>query len=563
MHNISIKVKNYKCFGEESGFEHIKRVNLVVGKNNAGKSSLLDVIEIVASEIYEFNQQTYRAGVHPEIIFGDFVAAENIHRVFPDAASGGSIPVNHRMYGNQIIGRFIKWSKFGRNQNGTQLLACEDDTFSPPLVGLGEYAKRLAASMHIPIEGKSLRRVLAERDISPEVDNNNDISIRSNGQGITTAIQRFINRSNLPSKIVEDDILSALNEIFAHDAHFTKILCQKHEDDHWEIFLEEEGKGRISLSRSGSGLKTVISVLVNLFLVPEMEGKSLNAYIFLMEEIENNIHPALLRRLANFIYHCSIKNDFIYFVTTHSNVLIDLHSRQEDAQIIHVVHSGGASVCKTVKTYIDNHGVLDDLDVRASDLLQANGIIWVEGPSDRIYLNRWIDLWSDGRFKEGANYQCIFYGGRLLAHLDADVQGAADGTVSILNANRNAIILMDSDFRDGDSALNSTKIRLCDEFEAIGSLSWVTSGREIENYISAAVVASAFMVGNAAQVGQFESFFNYLDGVVSGEGERLKNKKPFLAEKLAPFMSRENMSLVLDLDARMSAICAEIEAWNS
>ena len=33
--------------------------------------------------------------------------------------------------------------------------------------------------------------------------------------------------------------------------------------------------------------------------------------------------------------------------------------------------------------------MLNDLDVRASDLLQSNGIIWVEGPSDRIYIKRW------------------------------------------------------------------------------------------------------------------------------------------------------------------------------
>lgn len=30
---------------------------------------------------------------------------------------------------------------------------------------------------------------------------------------------------------------------------------------------------------------------------------------------------------------------------------------------------------------------LDDLGVKASDLLQANGIIWVEGPSDRAYIH--------------------------------------------------------------------------------------------------------------------------------------------------------------------------------
>ena len=32
--------------------------------------------------------------------------------------------------------------------------------------------------------------------------------------------------------------------------------------------------------------------------------------------------------------------------------------------------------------------LVDDLGIKASDILQSNGIIWVEGPSDRIYINK-------------------------------------------------------------------------------------------------------------------------------------------------------------------------------
>ena len=73
-----------------------------------------------------------------------------------------------------------------------------------------------------------------------------------------------------------------------------------------------------------------------------------------------------------------------------------------------------------MQTYVDNSGVLDDLDVRASDILLANSVIWVEGPSDRLYINRWIELWENGALKEGIHYQCMFYAGRLLAHISAE-----------------------------------------------------------------------------------------------------------------------------------------------
>ena len=35
---------------------------------------------------------------------------------------------------------------------------------------------------------------------------------------------------------------------------------------------------------------------------------------------------------------------------------------------------------------------LQDIGVTASDILQASSVIWVEGPSDRINVNRWIEL---------------------------------------------------------------------------------------------------------------------------------------------------------------------------
>lgn len=251
------------------------------------------------------------------------------------------------------------------------------------------------------------------------------------------------------------------------------------------------------------------------------------------------------------------------FFTTHSNVEIDLFSKNADAQIIHVTHDGEKALSKTVKTYIDNRGILDDLDVRASDLLQSNGVIWVEGPSDRIYLNRWIELWSSGALSEGNHYQCVFYGGRLLSHLSSEDPDLVDASVSILKVNRNSIILIDSDKQNQQCRLNDTKKRIIEEVESFNGIAWVTRCKEIENYIPANALKNWLNVNVVEDVGQYDNFFDYLNNISAGVGDRFSRKKTLLADELSAHLSQENIRTMLDLQERLDQVCQRIQEWNN
>ena len=511
MFNTSLTIKNYKCFQDEIGFDCIKRVNLIIGRNNSGKSSLLDLIEYTSLPKKDIDSSTWRKGIRPEIKFTSVITSSLVDAIFSASTSGGIIGQNHNTYGQQFIDKKITFSLMNGDRNYIDI---EENLALPPLINTG-YQKNLCNSIETPFEKKFFRRVLAERDITPET-NSNTILVESNGKGITTAIQSFINKSKLRSELIEVDMLDALNEIFSNDAVFTDIVCQLHDTNLWEIYLEEKNKGRIALSKSGSGLKTVITVLVSLFIVPEIEKKPLSNYTFGFEELENNIHPSLLRKLNDYIYNLSIEHDFIYFLTTHSNVLIDQVSKQDDAQILHVTQSDGKSNCNVAKTYIANNGILDDLDIRASDLLQSNGIIWVEGPSDRIYLNKWISLWSDNTLKEGTHYQIIFYGGRLVSHLSGLTPDDESDGIFILSANRNSFIMMDSDKKTKVSRLKPSVKRIKEEFEQLKLPYWITKGKEIENYISSDVVNEFLNISSSSQVDSYDSFFDYLDTLKTG-----------------------------------------------
>jgi len=130
-----------------------------------------------------------------------------------------------------------------------------------------------------------------------------------------------------------------------------------------------------------------------------------------------------------------------------------------------------------------------DLGYRASDLLQANCVIWVEGPSDRIYLNHWIYA-LDPSLVEGLHYSIMFYGGRLLSHLSADDPEVGD-FISLRRLNRYIAIVIDSDRSAPKKHINPTKKRVRGEFNKGPGFAWITKGREIENYVKPELLEKA------------------------------------------------------------------------
>lgn len=555
MKDVSLKFKNYKCFGDElQGFESILPINIIVGRNNSGKSSLLDLIKY-AIKPYDLKPLAHK-NQNPEVVLSAPLSEDDIKKVFRPGRKSGDIPApDHWSFGQTLIGGTIT---VGLNEGG-------DKTWIEFTKTLPEYAikyqQALAGHFINPFGDKIFKHLKAERDIRPEEDHGG--SVNENGSGATNIIQQFINKASLPSPLVEETLLEELNKIMQPDASFTDIVVQQLENSYWEIYLEEEEKGRIALSESGSGLQTILLVLIFLHLVPAKESKNLDRYCFAFEELENNVHPALQRRLFFYLRDVALRHNTHFFITTHSNVVIDLFSSDPEAQIIHTTHDGKKATASRVEAYVQRKGILDDLDVRASDLLQSNGVVWVEGPSDRLYFNRWIEIWSDGELREGAHYQCVFYGGRLLAHLTANVpEEQRNELIKILLVNRNVMIMIDSDKKNRASRLNNTKKRIRQEIEKIGAICWITKGREVENYIPKAAIAELYNMNSVRQVDKYQSFNDYLDHIKKGEGKKFLSNKVLFAERVCSHLTKENIKPVLDLEDRLNKVCKRIKVWN-
>ena len=567
--DVSIKIKNYKSFGStEQGYEGIRPINLIIGRNNTGKSTLLDVIGY-ATEPTDLSSLGHK-GQQPQVLVTVKLGSDEISRILPKIPNGQwgiagfATPFE---FGRQWIGKPITYVL---DHKLAQKFLTLDPPFGCPSIvyvsgvrpNVNNWEQALAEQAPNPFSGYTFKKLLADRDISPE-PSNFGTRIDPNGRGATATIHNFINKVGLPSDLVEKVFLNKLNEIFEPDGTFTDIVVQQLADERWEVYLEESEKGRVPLSHTGSGLKTILLLLSFLYLVPHIEKKSLDEYLFGFEELENNLHPALQRRLLLFLRKIAIEEGCRFFLTTHSNVAIDLFANDDKAQIIHVTHDRHQASVRSVPTYVDNKGILDDLDVRASDIMQSNGVVWLEGPSDRVYFNRWVELYSGGEIREGAHYQCVFYGGRLLAHLSADDPYVdEDEAVKILRVNRNAIVIIDSDRRKPRQKINATKRRIISEIEQVGGMAWVTAGKEVENYVPVCTLQRLFPASDLPPLGQYADIRDYLNAVKAGEGDRFERSKVLFAKKVVPHIDRDGLESVLDLERKIATAYMHIVRWN-
>ena len=564
----TLRFKNYKSF-TGSAFEELdfsKPVNVFIGKNNTGKSSILDIIDFLYCDI---NTEEGRKKLGKQVDQG------TILRLGYDL-QGVSIrqfdPVEPL-----TKGKALAWYEAESYETFSHLFGESTNNWAPININpnneyLKEDRQRIIQEYYKLLSNIHFCRINADRDIVAEVENDG-AEVGFNGSGTTNLIRRFIIDAAYDEKIVEEILLSELNKIMGPDAQFERIHVQQFAEGKakkWEVFLQEKGQNRFALSQTGSGLKTIILMLVNLYLLPALPVNKKKHFVFAFEELENNLHPALQRRVFNYLceYADAKKNDVRIFLTTHSHVAINIFSQNKNTSIHHVFKENGSSVIRQINSYFDNVEILEDLDIQPSDIMQANGIIWVEGPSDRVYIKRWLDLLTNGRFKEGQHYQFLYYGGKLLSHYELGGIGGqeddvtiTEGLINILTTNRHAAIVMDSDKTEVASTINRTKQRVQEEFEKHGFMCWITVGKEIENYLSAKSINAAY--GNKNGTEKLENDieqYNLFPEYIKVFEKNFTNVKVGFAKKVAPYITENDFRY--DLKEQIEKLANNVEIWN-
>lgn len=436
--SIKLEDKKFSVYKSKS-IDDLSKVNLFVGQNNSGKSRFirklfstqnlhftsknldLDELNRITNKFYgDLNDFFTSRGIDSfgkvvsnissyqpiNYITKDFTPEKDIYKKvlsITNAGTGGSIALNKGNYRDEIGEKLSEgydyvWPKL------QAILPHEfsykyDSIYIPPLRGLRPLIKNDKQDFY-------KQRTLDDhfKDNKGELENK-----IYTGLTLYEEVKKLLLGRHSERKKVSD-FENFLQNVFFNNKNVH--LIPNINDDVLYIKIGEQSD--IPIYELGDGIQSIIIITFPLFF---HRDENLKVYI---DEPELYLHPGMQRILLNALTNSKLFPKHQFFMSTHSNHLLDMTSDFNQISIYTFSQDSEDLKFNIINIENGNSDVLNILGVNNSSVFLSNCTIWIEGITDRLYIRKYLQVYlesiSDENIKEDLHYSFVEYGGGNITH---------------------------------------------------------------------------------------------------------------------------------------------------
>jgi len=389
-----IQLTNFKSFGSDAKPIRFSPVTILVGANGSGKSNLLDAIRFLQglgagftlSEIFSGKYAGgrevapgLRGGIAEACMAdkGSFTIKTEME--LPDYRHDGENHYRHELtcrISRETHEAQIETEKLqttSADSSHTTEIVSEDTIRSHPFPRQRSVLTEIIENVKIGADTRAPAGWLLNAyedgfrflDVQPaEMKGYVPLSVEvlgEHGENLSAELYRLAKK---PEK--KREFLDWIAELCA--PRITDLDFEKTRTDRVQVRLEEEGAGYISAESLSDGTLRFMAILAAMYSAPE-------GTIFLMEEIENGLHPTRVHLLVELLEQFAEARGLQVIATTHSSqVLLSLSEQALDSAIL-FARPEGARDTKTCRLgeLSHYHEVTDKTEI---DKLFSTG--WLE-----------------------------------------------------------------------------------------------------------------------------------------------------------------------------------------
>lgn len=342
-----IRLQNVRSF-EDKTIEFSKGINVLVGPNNSGKSTIA-YAALLVQEGFSFSSNYLRSGTDKGNVQ---IYLEGATEYFKDITESGKLAINLDITESRTS---IK-ATYNGNERGINLIEQrEPKNFVYPYL--------------------SKRKVVG---YSEDVRDQYTSAVTGNLQYLYAKIDKVSN----PEKPAYSSYVDACKQILGFI-----VTCSSSPNGKKACYIVDDFRN-ITLDNMGEGVASVLGLLVDLCVADNK--------LFVIEEPENDIHPKALKELLKLVVKKSSNNQFI--ITTHSNIVTRFLGAESGTKIFKVDMEFKKKVPTSKIEEIENNpearqNLLAHLGYELIDLDLWEGWLFLEESSAEKIIRQYLIPW--------------------------------------------------------------------------------------------------------------------------------------------------------------------------